>query len=158
MIGVGAAVGASNTVDDGDTGVVVLGAVTPGVDCTSGVSDGVSTTTWLAATVPFVSGLSAAVGDNDGALDAELADVDDDPWVFGVLWRVVASLAVVSEPPLVAVDADGVLSPDDTWDVDASSVPADVSSAVVPAVPDTGELVSAPPVLVTTPAPASGFG
>jgi hypothetical protein len=152
MTGVGAAVGASGIVDadDVDTGVVAPGVVRPGVDCTSGVTDAVSTTTWLAATVTFVSGLSAAAEDDADELAAEFTDVDDDPWGLDVSSRVVRSLSEVSAPPDVAVDACEVLSSDEPWDVDVSSVAVeDDWPAVVPAVPDAGVLVCAPPVLIT---------
>ena len=66
--------------DDVDTGVVVLGAVTPGVDSRLGVTDGVFTTTGSVATAPFVSVFSGtAVEDDAVEFAAELADVDDHP-------------------------------------------------------------------------------
>ncbi|KAA0084659.1 hypothetical protein CIW52_11815 [Mycolicibacterium sp. P9-64] len=92
-------VGASGTVDDADTGVVMPAVVTPDVDGTSGLADGASTTTWLAATVPFGSALSA--------VDAgELAEADD-PWGFDVPARVVASFSEASAPTDVGVDPFG---------------------------------------------------
>jgi hypothetical protein len=131
MIGVGAP-------EEIDTGDVVTGVVTLELDATSGVADGVSTTIWSAATVPFACVLSAVVEDDANELAAELADVDDDPTGFDVPCRGVASFLAASEARGDTVDVLEVLAFDEPWDVEVSSVPTEDWVAAVPAEPASG--------------------